>query len=78
MDLEAVIGEVVEFGIISGEEATNFMDIEAVIGGGVEYGLIHGDESNECHVVDAEGKILLLFPEWCWRDKYDKYPSFQH
>jgi hypothetical protein len=62
MDLEAVIGEVVERGIISGEEATNFMDIKAVIGGGVESGLIPGDESNECHVVDAEGKMLAPLP----------------
>jgi hypothetical protein len=62
MDLEAVIGEVVERGMISREEATNFMDIEAVIGGGVEYGLIPGHESNECHVVDAEGKMLAPLP----------------
>jgi hypothetical protein len=62
MDLEAVIGEVAECGIISGDEATNFMDVEAVIGGGVECGLIPGDESNECHAVDAEGKMLAPLP----------------
>jgi hypothetical protein len=62
MDLAAVIGEVVERGIISGEETTNFMDIEAVIGGGVEYKLIPGDESNKCHIVDAESKMLAPLP----------------
>jgi hypothetical protein len=62
MDLEAVIGEVVEHRIIFREEATNFMDIDAVIGGGVECGLIPGDESNEYHVVDAEGKMLTPLP----------------
>jgi hypothetical protein len=62
MNLEAVICEGVERGIISREEATNFMDIEAVIGGGIECGLIPGDESNECHIVDSEGKMLAPLP----------------
>jgi hypothetical protein len=38
------------------------MDIEAVIDGGVECGLIPEDGSNECHVVDAEGKMLAPLP----------------
>jgi hypothetical protein len=38
------------------------MDLEAVIGGAVECGLIPGDESSECHVVDAEGKMLAPLP----------------
>jgi hypothetical protein len=62
MDPEAVIGEVLQRGMISGEEAPNFMNIEAVIGGGAECGLISGDERNECHVVDAEGKMLGPLP----------------
>jgi hypothetical protein len=62
MDLEAVIGKVVECERISGEEATNFMDIEAMLGGGVECGLIPGDESSECHVVNVEDKMLVPLP----------------
>jgi hypothetical protein len=38
------------------------MDLEAVIGEVVERGIISGDESNECRVVDAEGKMLAPFP----------------